>query len=957
MRYVLSAVALSLLCLYCIDMLLVDEAYGHHDRQCNVRINIANTEPVIYESNERENPDGSLYPGDAFHFFAEYSAHPECTNVVTTLKSTVNLHFKSAIKVLGSERNTERGYTDYYWEKSQRPHRIIIEKWVPTHVNIHTFYKIEGYTERHCWGGYRAGCHEPRAILAGEPSFSFRADKDLSQKEKNLLLFNKLGGRDCYSCTKYFEKVTQKWFLTLKQVPFLVGVDRHPLEDESSVDAFEESMMSQCSNLRPNTGCIFGHVEVPTKIDDRDEICLFAEMYRLGIEFDPEKETDECVKRDKLNLIEASVRGKGQTCTHGEDGECKSFIRTDTDIMHADIYSPFGDVNFEFLQVYDRDGFPSKNNDGTYYINRTAGIHATPDARFKDLRIGILSFDHTADYLTEQLQKSFGHETCDEQACDIIMKNKMFTDLYRTITHGDLLSSYFSDSHLGIAPVQHTAEMYNIERYIGEYTGTAEPLVVVYDPIINDTATWTRLADGGLLSYDNRYAIAVNYLGSAGGGPDDGDAGVIHEDRPVMINDMYGAYLMSNVFGTIHTNWLPNATTSVSHGISDLEIDDSVYDYTSEEDMAFFDKSNHTHTPPAVVWWNATAQKTMVESAGFARLLRDVEVSQIKIEEFYINVTSYETLLSRDFGGSPLEYLATSKYDFPWGFLSIPLNVTAYFVDESYDGHIDSTVRINHIDINDTDDAVGEFVSTVDFYLNKHDTPELAYMHMADMYKLNPKAVLDDKYGTAVILLNKTGINYDVRAYNTLINERFFSDEGGEYTIDDFMNTTKREFFLALSYFDVEISATGGSDGATKTNVVKMGGVELSDIMRYRLNMNHDNSLFVNKADSIAMVPSDVHFGSIEQLYVDEEPYDDATCGDGCVVFLDGTGSVDIMAVNEWGGIASAKNVTGYVAVGTAPEEWIDVAPLRILYFALGLAGLYVMYRAIRWIWTYKRNA
>ncbi len=928
-------VAIASICILCVGFAMVPSSDAlFHDRPCSVRIDsMQGLLPVTYNSKARQNSDYSVYPGDGIHFLFRFSGSETCQSFkVKPLVGSENLNIRSALMVSGDD--------------SPKPHSVIIYKWIPKHLTTFHWYEIVRYTEpyphnHHC----KCAIHiHTDPIFSDNPIFSYREDVELSSSDaKKIDHYRKSG--------KYQKTETQSWHLVKEMIPYNVGVEKHVLEDNNSVNSFVNIINSNCSNLSKNQGCVFGHIEIPTITNDKKQTCLFEELDSLSVKYDgvvwsEDKETrtyggsslvDHCIPNDAQNKLNITVSGTGISCDG--DGKCKSYVRTDDSSVAPNILSSFGEISFTYPQLYDPDGFPAKNNDGTYYLDNPIGIHGIPDVPFKEERGGTLSF--LGDVSSNPLHM-MDYTSCNDMCKGTLSGEKMslFTHL---ITNGDMLSAHFTPDTLGTAQISHVSKMYNIERYIGEYTGMAKPLIVLYDPQIISTITWSRLADGGYQSFDNRYGIAIQYAGSFGGGPDDGGNSTIHRDRPVKITDVYSAYFMSNSFGDVSMDWRPDGALSGAHGLSDGVIHESIYPYID---------TNHTFVDSfpdaATIHWNGTVQDTMIDSAGYARILRDVDVSQDLLEKYHVNVTSYDTLLSRDYGGVENIYLASSVYDFPWGYFTTPLNVTAYHINNGTKQ--DVQVAINHINSSDSKDL--EFVSAVEFYLNKHDSPEFAFLHMADLYHMNSMVSFDGNH-TVRILLNKTGIHYDNTAYNKAVRDEHLGELYDEFGKSDILNMTAREFFVSSSYYDVEISAS--RNNTVKTNVIQMGGAELSNIIKYKINMNLENDLSLNQYDDTVTLSPNSYFGDITDVFVNDKPYNDTTCNTGCIVFLSDNTS-DVSIFNVWGGVATAKNLTDNSPPDYTPESWVGDTPIRLFWIFFTVVMLYVGYRAIKMIYHSRKG-
>ena len=705
-------------------------------------------------------------------------------------------------------------------------------------------------------------------------------------------------------------------------------------EDDTSYNRFKDLRDSNCNNKPPKYKCKSALVEIDS--DLAPHRCLrdvFDDVSFNGTKY------NECLDTMPIPEISLTVKGKGSY--RDGDNRIRYHYPQDTETVHPRVRVPYGNITFYYPVLYDIDGFPAKNLDGTYYRNDVIGIHAVPDSIYKRERYGIISFD--TDIISSPLSV-IDHTTC-TSTCNVTLSGMLMSPYSDTIHNGDLLSAHYTPTRLGITDIIHYSRMYNIDRYIGEYYSIAKPLLVRYNPQITYTETWTRLKDAGLQSFDNRYAIGIRYDGSMGGGPDDPD--IVHPDRPVKITEILSAYLITNGSGKINTIWRPDANMTLAQGLADLSVHDSVYDYIPEY-YTFVD----TFPNPANVYWNDTVRDTMIESAGYGKILRDIDFIPEQIAKLNTNITTVDNLVSQDYGGNTITYIHTSTYQYPFGYLSIPFNITAYYIDDTYEPQQDTAVSIMSVNITE-DIGSRTFLNIVEYYLDKHTSDEFAYMHMSDVYEMNPIQYLDGH--THVLYINKTGIQYDLGLYNTAVSDNLIItrpefDILEPLTDLDIMNSTSGEFLLSPSWYDIRITAA--RDDNIQTNTLKMGGAEISDVIYYQLNMSPDNHLYVNKANDVAIIPYTVYFGDMTEIHVDGTRYTSSTCNyTGCVVLLSSTRPADFVVYNMWGGVSTATDVTGIV-LEYSDRAWLEHTPMRLLWILVTLGIFYILYRTLKKLWN-----
>ena len=741
--------------------------YG--DRPCSVSIDIINNIPIPeYISNKRSNPDGTVYPGDAIHFIFKYSGKNTCTSLLLhPLIGSDNMKFTSALIIS---------------DKSQtpKPHGIILYEWIPKYLTTTHWYEITGYSDayrhnHHC----KCAIHiHSDPILSDGAILSIREDQKLSKSDsKKISYYSK-------NSNKFLKSETKAWDLVRDETPSHVGVDGHVLEDDSSKNKFNSFVKSNCSSLPKYGGCVFGHIEINTMINDSKEICLFEELDRREIQYDTDNETDLCIQKDLQNKISLSVQGTGIKCGYNDNGnrKCTPFVRTADSSVAPIILNPYGDIFFKYLQLYDSDGFSFKNDDGTYYLNDVIGIHSIPDVSFKESRAGTISFDNT---ITQNTIKIISDVSCNDSICDLKLSGDKISPLTHETNNGDMISTHYTNDSLGLASIPHESAMYNLDRYIGVYRSTATPLVVCYDPVVSEVHFWSYLADAGNTSFDNRYAAAIKYDGSIGGCVDDPD--MLHKDRRVKITDFFSTFVQSDNFGMVVNVTNPDVSLSNANSIADMNILDSVKDKMNNNIIA------DSYDGP-ILTINHTIQDVQINSAGFSRFLFDVSLDENYLEKNYIDVTVFNTFGSSNFGGADIIYLTHGTYDYPWGYFTTPFNVTAYkYVQETIPCNsefcndfisvalADTDVTINNVIITDSNNTS---ISLVDFYLNHHkdDDAEFSFMHLADLYEMNVSQNIDSHTGK--FLLNKTAIYYDGTMQNYLF-ENFYGDYSNNVTSYD----------------------------------------------------------------------------------------------------------------------------------------------------------------------------
>jgi|APSaa5957512535_1039671.scaffolds.fasta_scaffold06594_4 hypothetical protein len=932
----LNLFGIALFCMFCImfNGAVYDIAYGVSENQhCSVQINsIDGVSPVTLDDNTRSNPDGSAYPGDAIHFLFKFSGSDTCTSfLVNPLVGSKNIVLKSSLVISDGDINP-------------KAHEVILYEWVPKYLQTFHYYKIlNSETVTHTQKGGKQTSNTTYT-LSENPIVSIREDKEpTSSQLQKIKKYKSHYLRDDIRMI-----VTESWHLVQEQRKYNVGVDEHVLEDRDSVNRFVNFVKNHCSNLSENHGCVFGHAEIDTEINNDEQMCLFEELDKLGIKYDGTVETNQCISVMLENKIGTSVKGTGISCNG--DGKCKSYVRTDSDGVTPHILHPYGDIFFKYLEIYDSDGFYYHNNDGTYYLDDVIGIHSIPDAAFKKERAGIMTFDNS---IIDNTIEIISDVSCGDSLCDVKLSGDKISPSTHNVHNGDMVSTHYTHDKLGLASITHESMMYNLDRYIGVYHSIATPLVVCYDPVISDVSFWSYLADAGNTSFENRYAAAIKYDGSIGGCADDPDG--LYKDRRVKITDFFTPFVQTDNFQNIAAVSIPDVILSNANSIADMSILDSVKSKMTNSSIA------DSYSGP-LVSINHTIQDVQIDSAGFSRLLFEVSLEEDYLEKNYINVTAFNTFGSSDFGGADILYLAHGTYDYPWGFFSTPFNVTAYtylkenipceeeFCDENTSiASADTDVTIHLVKFSDSvDDSVG----FVDFYLNYHGADEeFAYMHMADLYDMNVQQNINSYSGE--FLLNKTAIYYDKKMQSYLFDNNLYENNTQFDSVEKYLiNQHPRVFTEGLYSVDAQISASRDHE---EINLIAFDDLYMKYPIEYYLNMHPDNYLDIKRATTAVSIPHYVHFGEITSVTINDAPAKNISCNGGCVVILSNDLPIDITAQNIWGGQLSNHNLTSIQRVPYDETLWIELLPLRLFWIFFALALLYVSYRAVRMILSRRK--
>ncbi len=429
----------------------------------------------------------------------------------------------------------------------------------------------------------------------------------------------------------------------------------------------------------------------------------------------------EMICSDSYSGMGLDMRAKYQTHCSSKDGgpptHCFKPQKYSKEIDPV-VHDPTFTVRYAYPPQLDRDALDAKNRDGTYYMDDPVAIVHWPDIPWKEERWPLIRF--TTDDRTLSLPHHYSHE-CDLPRCKI---NTAFEDFYeirpdgstRTIldkqpnttstTHRNMyklnpleyINGYGSDivasnnTMHGIGNYSHnyTVSAYNLGDWMFTNSSADSVLVVQYDPIISDMQSWSSLRDAEKATPYNRYALALKYEGSVGGGDDvsdphpinttntittpDGEQHAIHETRRMKITDiLHLSRLSNNIFEPI-SDWIPNVQTSQADVIQNMTMLASVRDQIPARFGNITNTGYMGHVEMSPIENNTVI---MVPENGYLRILQKASLPEDLLEKNYVNITMYDTLASLDFAAKDT-YVRSHEYDFPFGFFSTQFNVTAY---------------------------------------------------------------------------------------------------------------------------------------------------------------------------------------------------------------------------------------------------------------------------------------
>lgn len=501
-------------------------------------------------------------------------------------------------------------------------------------------------------------------------------------------------------------------------------------------------------------------------------------------------------------------------------------------------------ITQEFLK--DKDGFVSANLDKTYYLWDAINLVHNPKYLWKQDRIGTLSVKVSKTH-DLKLEQEF---QCDSKLCKHTLNRQGFEPWQRDYEYGSgttLMNATRQDDQRKHA-VFYRVDLFNLGRLIDTQENKTEVLVVRYDPVYTKYP-YLVLKDGHAFSWGNRPAIALNYLGSLGGGQDDTQE--IHEQRRSKINSYeYSGYAFDPV---VQKQLNQSLTWSDSNPI-----------HLSNSCIKNFVDSDSFQSAP---------NKAMFVKKGFGKIIFSYPILHTMLDKRYINATIQNTLQSSSFAGDETKNLTSYKYQYPDLKFSNPIKIFTF--------HSDGSMTNLPITLELIPDTTKGANYTHDYVCNKvvWDTkkPEFAEIVVSDMYGKENRQ-------------NGTGhVNLKSRLTSTWFPP-FYS-------------------ILAKNMLELELNTAYGVPSPYKI-VVTVGEKTrtLQKILNFLspfthvANLDTDNVLNATLESGFVRIHPNEQFGDIVNVTINGVILA-KDCTTGCTTVMSGQG-LKIEAWNAWGGRA-----------------------------------------------------
>lgn len=515
------------------------------------------------------------------------------------------------------------------------------------------------------------------------------------------------------------------------------------------------------------------------------------------------------------------------------------------------VLRPKIDVNLAQEHLNDYDGYESGNLDGTYYAWDAINIVHNPSYPWKNDRVGTLSVRVTKAY-DLALEKEY---QCESKSCQHTLVHTGFEPWSRTYEYGSGATVYNATlSDIGRRTIIYKIEMFNLGILVHSDENKTQPLVVVYDPVY-ERYPYLVLKDEYWWSWGNRQGVALEYMGSNGGGPDDPSG--LNQNRRSKINQHYAYGFALNPIEARHLN----QTFSWSSA-SPIHISPAKQCQNVTIDSAAFEAKKHN--------------TAMFVRAGFGKISFDWPIVGTMLQKRFINATVDNTIQSASFAGLGVKNLTEYRYTYPNVKFNNPVKILTYRSDGS---KTDYPVSFRMV----PDTSMGAEY-TQDYVCKKlfHDRykKEVANIILDDMYDRKNEA-------------NGTGST----SAKTQLTSTWFPQIYRIIT-NDTLDLDINEGYAALSPF--EITITVGEKTRTVNRIVSF----LSPFVHV-VNLDQDNVLNATDVLGFVRIMPDPKFGDIVRITVNGDDLRE-DCTNGCTTTI-ADEDLQVEAWNIWGGHASAR--------------------------------------------------
>ena len=257
---------------------------------------------------------------------------------------------------------------------------------------------------------------------------------------------------------------------------------------------------------------------------------------------------------------------------------------------------------------------------------------------------------------------------CRSDRCNDVFSIPRHTDTIWSLGNGDGQTAYTApnDTWFGTHPMKYRIEVYNIKqdetRLLNVTHGQTSAKIVGYDPVFEST-TYPVLVDDGQLGSDNRFALASRYFGSWGGENGDFNTTGPYEYRRARTDLAFGAVSGYNSYNV--TIMDGNLTWTEAPRTPPHVLAYGAQDYPG---VSFYSTSAPLLLRPDIIPLSGN-EAAMWPKAGYGRIFFDFpDIAKYELggtRAAYANATAYVYTFAHDFAGENFIVMESEPYTYP----------------------------------------------------------------------------------------------------------------------------------------------------------------------------------------------------------------------------------------------------------------------------------------------------
>lgn len=589
----------------------------------------------------------------------------------------------------------------------------------------------------------------------------------------------------------------------------------------------------------------------------------------------------------------------------------------------------------------DSDGYTAANLDGTYYVWDPIHVIHKTDYRWKDERIGTISATHK---MAHGILDSVHQFTCKTKSCTHTVDDlRGYDPLTLKHRYGGGNAVYNSTcvqgaykgagstcgAYHGAHDITYESALHNIggssirtgsERASSIYT-TTDPLIVQYLPEFSSPYPYISLKDDASASdnwsWSKRHVVAVQYMGSTGGGRDDTD--MLHKQRRALFNTLdysgNALFLTDRIPIDATLEWSKTAGVS---GADDERCDS--HDENLIDDVLLFGRR---------------ADSAMFTQAGYGRAYFAYDITDFMQKNNSQRAILNNTLQTANFAGEELRDLVSYSYTYPAAQFGVPASIVMTD-SEGIVEHGSISAKISPLPYDPGSFDPNPYARDLE-YLHDHICHHV-YEETGDTEY--PNLVVSDMYPRAMSVHADTGgrVNYMLNRTSVIFSDVYalFADSTADLDINS--------IYEAPSAYDFLYGIDDGTANRTRTIT---SGVTFASPLLEIANIDSDNVLdhtmpCAECPHTTLQIQPRPEFGRVDTIEHNGKLVEALCDSDGCTLSALKGHENNVRLTNMWGGTAS----TALFVPSTDAASGLSIDAHQIATVVLIGIGALVVWRA-----------